>query len=109
MLVGVAVGLAAAVPAHAITNRRADRDESRYAMRGGEQLPTKHTLRANDTGNSLSRHHYGSRSGALTILSRIGLKKWGRSRQIVEAKRYEAGDTIPIPQLPRASINPPTR
>jgi hypothetical protein len=54
MLVGVAVVLSAAAPAHASTDRRVDGDGHRYAMRG-EQFPTKHTLRANDTGNSLEQ------------------------------------------------------
>ena len=64
---------------------------------------------ANDTGNSLSRRYYGNHGGALTILSSIGLRNWQRARKIVEAKRYEVGDTIVIPELPRASINPPQR
>jgi hypothetical protein len=54
MLLGVAVMLAAAAPAHATANGRADGYGNRCAMRG-ERLPTKHTLGANDAGNSLSR------------------------------------------------------
>jgi hypothetical protein len=108
MLLGVAVVLAAATPTYAIPNGRADGYETRCAMRG-EKLPTKHKLAVNDTGNSLSRRYYGSHGGALTILSSIGLKTWGPRRKIVEAKRYELGDTIVIPKLPQASINPPAR
>ena len=108
MLLGVAVVLAAAALTHATANGRADGDGHRCAMRG-ERLPTKHRLAANDTGNSLSRRYYRSHGGALTILSSIGLKKWGPRRKIVEAKRYELGDTIVIPKLPQASINPPSR
>ena len=107
MLVGVAVVLAAAAPAHAITNGRAD-GRNRCAIRG-EKLPAKHGLGASDTGDSLSRRYYGNHGGALTILSSIGLKNWGPHRKIVEAKRYEAGDAIVIPKLPQASINPPSR
>jgi len=108
LLLGVAVVLTAAAPAHATANTRADGYGNRCAMRG-ETLPTKHTLRANDTDNSLSRRYYGCQGGALTILSSIGLKKWSPRRKIVEAKRYELGDTIVIPGLPQASINPPAR
>jgi hypothetical protein len=108
MLLGVAVILAAAAPAHATADSRADGYGNRCAMRG-EKLPTKHTLGANDTGNSLSRRYYGNHGGALTILSSIGLRNWRRTKKIVEAKRYELGDTIVIPRLPQASINPPAR
>lgn len=108
MLLGVAVVLAAAAPAHAIADGRADGYPYRCAMRG-EKLPAKHGLGACDTGDSLSRRYYGNHGGALTILSSIGLKKWGPRRKIVEAKRYEAGDAIVIPKLPQASINPPSR
>ena len=62
MLLGVAVMLAAAAPAHAMPNGRADGDGHRCAMRG-ERLPTKHRLAANDTGNSLSRRYYGNHRG----------------------------------------------
>jgi len=108
LLPGVAVVLAAAAPTHAIANCRADGYGNCGAMRG-EKLPAKHTLGANDTGNSLSRSYYGNHGGALTILSSIGLRNWRRTRKIVEAKRYELGDTIVIPKLPQASINPPAR
>jgi hypothetical protein len=108
MLAGVAVVLAAAAPAHAITNGRANGHRNRCTMRR-EKLPTNHRLGTNDTGNSLSRHYYGSHNGALTILSSIGLNKWGPRRKIVEAKRYKAGDAIVIPKPPQASINPPSR
>jgi hypothetical protein len=108
MLLGVAVVLTAAAPTHAIPNGRADGYGHRCAMRG-ERLPTKHKLAANDTGNSLSRHYYGSHGGALTILSSNGLKKWPPSTKIVESKRYHAGDTIVIPKPPTASINTPRR
>ena len=108
ILLGVAVILAAAAPAHATANGRADGYGNRCAMRG-EKLPTKHTLGTNDAGNSLSKRYYGNHGGALTILSSIGLKKWSPRRKIVEAKRYELGDTIVIPKLPQASINPPAR
>jgi hypothetical protein len=37
------------------------------------------------------------------------LKKRGPRRKIVEAKRYEVGDAIVIPELLQASINPPSR
>ena len=70
ILLGVAVILAAAAPAHATANRRADGYGNRCAMRG-ETLLTKHTLGANDTGNSLSSRYYGNHGGALTILSSI--------------------------------------
>ena len=108
VLLGVAVVLAATAAADAIADGRADGCGNRCAMRG-ETLPTKHTLGADDTGNSLSRRYYGNHGGALTVLSSIGLRNWRRTRKIVEAKRYELGDTIVIPRLPLASINPPAR
>jgi hypothetical protein len=103
--VGVTVVLTAAAPAHASP---AAGSRNRCAMRV-MQLPTKHRLGAHDTGNSLSRHYYGNRGGALTILSSIRLKKWRPSTSIVASKRYQVGDTIVIPKPPRASINPPQR
>jgi len=68
MLLGVAVVLAAAAPAHAITNGRADGCWNRCATRG-EKVPAKHRLGANDTRSSLSRRYYGNDGRALTILS----------------------------------------
>jgi len=70
-------------------------------------LPARHTLGARDTGNSLSKHYYGSRGGALSILWSNGLKRWPQSKRIVASGRYQVGDTIVIPKPPEASINPP--
>ena len=73
------------------------------------KLPAKHKLRRQDTGDSLSDRYYGSHGGALTILWRNGLKKWRPSRKIVESQRYDVDDTIVIPKLPKATVNPPAR
>ncbi len=95
-LLALAVALAAG-PASAISNGQAEN-------RVRAQLPARHELDRNDTGNSLSRLYYGSREGALTILWSNGLKKWRPSTKIVASKRYHAGDTIVIPKPPKASI-----
>lgn len=107
MLMGVAVVLAAAAPTQAIPHGRAAGYQNR-AMRGGK-LPTKHALQASDTGNSLSKRHYGSRGGALTILRNNALKRSPPSQRIVASQRYQAGAAIVIPKPPKASINPPPR
>jgi hypothetical protein len=124
-LVSVAVALAVA-PGHAraSSNARPDgekpprewRDPSVRCQAGDPQTPTRaaklpatHKLDRQDTGNSLSKRYYRSRGGALTILWSIGLKNWPPSRNIVESRRYEDGDTIVIPKPPKASINPPSR
>jgi len=100
-LVGAAVVLAAAAPPQATGGGHA---ETR-ALAG--TLPARHTLGARDTGNSLSKHYYGSRGLALSILWSNGLKRWPQSKRIVASGRYRVGDTIVIPKPPEASINPP--
>jgi hypothetical protein len=102
-LVALAVAFAAAAPAHASGDGHAETPAR------ADTLPTKRTLDVSDTGTSLSKRYYGSRDGALTILSSNGLKHSPPSRRIVASKRYQVGDTIVIPRLPKASIEPPRR
>jgi hypothetical protein len=102
-LLVLAVALAAAGPASAISNGHAENRARAH------QLPARHVLDRNETGNSLSRRYYGSRGGALMILWSNGLKTWRPSTKIVASKRYHAGDTIVIPKPPKASIHPPRR
>ena len=101
-LIAVAVMLTLAAPTQP---GWADAGGARCAVRGGT-LPAHHRLAVNDTGNSLSRRYYGSRAGARWILASIGLNRWPPRRQIVASRRYRVGDTIVIPKLPTASIEP---
>jgi hypothetical protein len=105
LLLGVAVVLAAAAPAHA---SRADAHGNPRAMRD-QKVPAKHRLGGNDTGNSLSRRYYGSSGGALTILWSNGLKRWPPSKRVVASKRYRAGDIIVIRSYPSRRSSPPRR
>lgn len=61
------------------------------------QLPTKHTLVAADTPDSLARRYYGDTFLSGAIIAANGLGRWGRSTPIVQSAKYKAGQKITIP------------